>query len=264
MMRVSVDGISVTIERSTIVAGCRLVAEPGEFVGLVGPNGSGKSTLLRTIYRSIRPMAGQVFLDDNDVWQLSARASAQRTAVVAQETHGEFDFTVEDVVAMGRSPHKGLLERESADDREIVADSLSRVGMAPFAQRIFSTLSGGEKQRVLVARALAQQGHVLVLDEPTNHLDIKAQLDLLELVRSLGVTTIAALHELNHAAAYCDRIYVMSEGAVVAVGRPAETLSPDVLRDVFGVRGHGAVHPDTGRFHLVFSPLQPTPKETLT
>ena len=265
-MRVQAGGVSVEIDGTPIVGGCDLVAAPGEVVGLVGPNGSGKSTLLRAIYRVLRPVAGAVHLDEDDVWELAPRSAAQRLAVVAQESPGEFDFLVDDVVAMGRTPHKRLFERDSADDRAIVSDALARVGMTAFGGRVFATLSGGEKQRVLVARALAQQSKVLILDEPTNHLDIRAQLELLELVRGLGVTTIAALHELNHAAAYCDRVYVMQKGAIVAVGAPRETLTPEVLREVFGVEAHGSVHPATGRFHLVFAPLatlQPAAKGAL-
>ncbi|MFN8629386.1 MAG: ABC transporter ATP-binding protein [Chloroflexota bacterium] len=254
-MRVTASGIGVQIDGIDIVSACDLVAEPGELIGLVGPNGSGKSTLLRTIYRALRPIAGQVHLDDDDVWELTPRASALRTAVVAQEHHGDFDFSVEEVVAMGRTPHKGMFDRDTPEDLAIIGDALRRVAMSDFATRTFGTLSGGEKQRVLVARALAQQSRVLVLDEPTNHLDIRAQLDLLELVRNLGVTAIAALHDLNLAAAYCDRIVVLRHGSVVAAGAPADVLHPELLRDVFDVAAAGVVNPITGRHHLVFAPL---------
>ncbi|MGE4164244.1 MAG: ABC transporter ATP-binding protein [Vicinamibacterales bacterium] len=255
MTHVDVAGVQVTIDDAEILRGCDLIVGPHEVVALVGPNGSGKSTLLRTIYRALKPVAGVVRLDADDVWHLSARASARRTAVVAQEAHGEFDFRVREVVAMGRNPHLGLFERESAEDREIVGDALERVGLARFAERTFTTLSGGEKQRVLLARALAQRSRLLVLDEPTNHLDIRAQLELLELVRELRLTTIAALHELNLAAAYCDRLYVMCRGRVIAAGPPAEVLQPPLLRDVFGVDAVGVTHPITGRHQLLFAPF---------
>jgi iron complex transport system ATP-binding protein len=254
-MRVTAGGVSVTIDGVGIIDDCDLVAEPGEMIGLVGPNGSGKSTLLRTLYRSLKPWAGQVTIDERDVWAMSARDSARTTAVVAQERHDEFEFRVLDVVAMGRNPHKGMLDRDTPDDRRIIADALIRVGMEGFEERLFATLSGGEKQRVLVARALAQQSQVLILDEPTNHLDIRAQLELLELVSGLRVTTVAALHDLNLAAAYCDRIVVVAGGRVAAAGTPAEVLTPALLGEVFGVSAHGAVHDATGRYHLVFAPL---------
>ncbi|MFN8623535.1 MAG: ABC transporter ATP-binding protein, partial [Chloroflexota bacterium] len=181
-MRLSAGGIGVVIDGTPILDMCDLVAPPGSMLGLVGPNGSGKSTLLRTLYRALRPVAGWVTLDDRDLWSLSARESARTTAVVAQERHDEFEFRVADVVALGRNPHKGTFDRDTDQDRAIILDAMERTGVSRFAGRVFATLSGGEKQRVLVARALAQQSAVLLLDEPTNHLDIRAQLDLLELV----------------------------------------------------------------------------------
>jgi len=187
--------------------------------------------------------------DDDDLWRsLSPRQSAQRTAVVAQETTAEFDFSVNEVVAMGRSPHKRALEREDNHDRQIVADALDRVRMTAMAGRIFATLSGGEKQRVLVARALAQESRLLVLDEPTNHLDIKAQLELLALVRELGTTTIAALHDLNLAAAYCDRLYVLQHGRVAAHGAIADVLTPRLIQDVSASRHTAIATPSPANF----------------
>lgn len=235
-----------------ILRGIGLEVEGGTLAGLIGPNGSGKSSLLRTIYRVIRPHAGLITLDEEDVWKMSLRRAAQRTAAVLQESTGEFEFTVEEVVSMGRTPHKGPLDRETAEDREIVFDALQRVGLTYFAQRTFATLSGGEKQRVLIARALAQKAQFLVLDEPTNHLDIRHQLDVLELVRGLGVTALAALHDLNLAAQYCDRLFVLNQGKVVAWGAPAEVLQPALLRDVFDVDILVQSHPLTGKPHLVF------------
>lgn len=256
-MRVTLTAVQVEIDGQPILRGCDLTAEPGELIGLIGPNGSGKSTLLRTVYRALRPTAGAIHLGGDDVWGLSARDSALRTAVVAQEAPSDFDFTVEEVVSLGRTPHKRLFQTETQADRDLVQEAMRRVGITPFAHRVFSTLSGGEKQKTLLAKALAQQTRVLVLDEPTNHLDIKAQLELLELVRELGVTTLAALHELNLAAAYCDRIYVLNAGQVVASGRPAQVLTPEILADVFGVAAHGGLNPATGRLHLAFAPLAP-------
>ena len=255
-MRVHLEGVQVRIDSATIVDGIDLIAEPGQMVGLIGPNGSGKSTILRTIYRTIRPSMGVVHLDDDDVWRLSARQSAQRSAVVAQEAPAEFDLTVTEVVAMGRNPHKRMLERDSSADARIVADGLARVEMTELSHRLFATLSGGEKQRVLVARALAQQSRVLILDEVTNHLDIHAQLGLMELVHGLGVTVIAALHDLNLAASYCDAVCLVNRGAVVAVGSVTEVMTPERLSEVFGVRAHCGVHPITGRPLLTFGPLE--------
>ncbi|MGH3611715.1 MAG: ABC transporter ATP-binding protein [Pseudonocardia sp.] len=254
-MRLTVNDVTVTLDNVTILTGAGMTVEPGEFVGLVGPNGSGKSTLLRTIYRALRPVVGAVRVGDDNVWDLSARASAQRTAAVVQEGLADFDFTVLEVVAMGRNPHKGPLDRDSDHDERLCSDALLRVGMTDFTDRDFATLSGGEKQRVFVARAIAQETCVLVLDEPTNHLDIRFQLELLDLVRGLGVTTIAAMHDLALAAGHCDRIYVLEAGKVVAAGCPDDVLSADLVARVFGVRLRGWVDPQSGRTRLAFDRL---------
>jgi iron complex transport system ATP-binding protein len=162
---------------------------------------------------------------------------------------------VRDVVAMGRTPHKGFLDRDTGADQRIVDDALDRVRMTWAGERIFASLSGGERQRVLLARALAQQSPLLLLDEPTNHLDVRAQLDLLELVRTLRLTTVTALHDLDHAAAYCDHLVLLRAGSVVAAGPPADVLTPDRIADVFGVRAHLGPHPITGRLHVATAPL---------
>jgi iron complex transport system ATP-binding protein len=255
MTRVRAAGVSVELGGTPILDGCDLAVDKGEILGLVGPNGSGKSTLLRAVYRALRPAAGAVSLDETDVWHLSAKASAQRTAVVAQERSAEFDFSVAEIVMMGRGPHKGLLDRDGPEDHAIVAESLDRVGAAGLAGRVFATLSGGEKQRVLVARALAQRSQLLVLDEPTNHLDVRAQLELLELVTDLGLTTVAAMHDLNLAVVYCHRLAVISGGRIIATGPPTDVLTPELVEAVFGVAAHLDHHPATGRLQLHLAPL---------
>ncbi len=254
-MKLTIEDVTVTLDSTTIITDAALTVETGEFVGLVGPNGSGKSTLLRTIYRALRPVLGVVRIGNDDVWTLSARASAQRTAVVVQESTPDFTLEVLDVVSMGRNPHKGPFDRDNTTDEHICRDALERVEMNEFAERDFATLSGGEKQRVYVARAIAQESRVLVLDEPTNHLDIRFQLELLDLVRSLGVTTIAAMHDLALTAGHCDRIYVLEHGSIVGHGPPGDVLTTDLVARVFGVRLHHWTDPDTGRTHLSFDRL---------
>jgi iron complex transport system ATP-binding protein len=252
-VKLDVNQVAVAIESRRIVDEVSLQVAPGEIVGLIGPNGSGKSTLLRSVYRLLKPAAGFVRLGDDDVWKLNARESARRTGVVVQETPSDFDFTVREVVEMGRTPHKGMLEGDNVHDAQIVDDALARVNMTAFVARSFNTLSGGEKQRVLVARALAQQPKLLVLDEPTNHLDIRYQLEILNLVRGLGITTLVTLHDLNLAAAYCHRLYLLSNGRIVTAGAPVDVLTPDWVRAVYGVEAHCGVHPVTGQLHLVFA-----------
>jgi iron complex transport system ATP-binding protein len=253
-MRLAVEAVTWGVAGARIVREVSLSCAPGSMVGLIGPNGSGKSSLLRCIYRVLQPEAGRVQLDTEDVWRLTARQAALRIGVVLQEHSGEFEFSVWEMVFMGRTPHKALFERDTAEDERIVEDALRKVGMLDFAERSFLTLSGGEKQRVLVARALAQQTRFLVLDEPTNHLDIRYQLEMLDLVRGLGVTGIAAMHDLNLAALYCDRLYVLKAGALVASGPPQDVLTPELIKAVYGVRAEVAPHPRTGRPQMVFLP----------
>ena len=254
-MRLDIDGVTVEAAGNRIVDDIRLSVDSGAFVGLVGPNGSGKSTLLRCVYRALRPVAGAVRLDGDAVHDMDARAAARVLAALPQESSAEFDFTVAEVVAMGRLPHRG---RTAASDREICVEAMRRTGVGHLAERGFLALSGGEKQRVLIARALAQQPKVLVLDEPTNHLDIAHQLDVLSLVRASGLTALAALHDLNLAAAHCDLLHVISGGRIVASGPPHDVLQPALLAEVFGVRAHPVRHPETGAVQLLFDLLPPT------
>src|SRR5471030_483693 len=218
----------------------------GEFVGLIGPNGSGKTSLLRCAYRFSKPASGEVRLEHHNVWKQSSRWCAQRIAVVLQEFPDAFGLSVEEVVAMGRTPHKGLFDGDTLDDHKIIRGSLCSVGMHGFEDHAFATLSGGEKQRVILARALSQQPRLLILDEPTNHLDPRYQLELLQLVRRLKIGTLASIHDLNLAAAFCDRLYVIEGGRIVASGTPHEVLTVELLREVFGVQALVDTHPLSG------------------
>ena len=202
-----------------ILRGVDFQVAEGEFVGLIGPNGSGKSTFLKNLYKVLRPQRGAITLCGEDLLSMSNREMAQRMAVMVQEQEAAFDFTVEEVVM----------------DWALVGEILDLTGLSPLRKQGFVTLSGGEKQRVLIARALAQQTAVLVLDEPTNHLDIKYQLQLMELVRKSGCTVVAAIHDLNLAASYCDRLYAMKDGCIVGDGAPRELLTPDFLRSLYEV-----------------------------
>ncbi|MEU2433742.1 ABC transporter ATP-binding protein [Streptomyces sp. NPDC007861] len=246
----AVEDVSVLVDGRTLVDRVSLDVAPGEVVGLVGPNGAGKSTLLRTVYRALRPTSGRVLLDGEDVRRMSGKSLARRLAAVLQEPAGEFELSVHDVVAMGRTPHKRAFEGDGADDRAIIMGALAELDAAGLAHAPFSRLSGGEKQRVLIARALAQRAGTMVLDEPTNHLDLRHQLDTLRLVRGLGVTAVVALHDLNLAAAFCDRICVLNGGRAVATGTPAEVLTHTLLADVYRVDAEVAEHPRTGVPHI--------------
>ncbi len=212
-----------------------LTLAPGRVLGVLGPNGAGKSTLLRLIYRFHRPRAGQVRLDGRDIHALPARAVAQRVAAVLQEQPTDFALTVAEIVALGRAPHRRPLAGPSARDAHVVAHALDRLSLRAFAERPFGTLSGGERQRVMIARALAQEPGLIVLDEPTNHLDIRHQLEVLRLVRGLGVTVVAALHDLNLVQGFADDLLVLKSGAPVAAGPVAEVLTPALIARAFDV-----------------------------
>ncbi|MEU7640103.1 MULTISPECIES: ABC transporter ATP-binding protein [unclassified Streptomyces] len=263
-MRIEIEDLDVAYAGRTVVAGAHLVAAEGEITGLVGPNGSGKSTLLRTVYRHLKPTAGRVLLAGTDLRELSAVQSARHVAALPQERGSDFELTVGEVVAMGRTPYKRAFAGDDAVDREIIARALADVGMEAAAGRRFTTLSGGERQRVLLARAFAQNPDVLILDEPTNHLDIRHQVELLALLRAQRRTTLVSLHDLNAAAAVCDRLHVLHAGAVIASGPPRDVLTPGLLAEVFGVRAAVVDHPLTGDPLIAFDHRAPAGTETAT
>lgn len=232
------------VRERQILQGVDFQINEGEFIGIIGPNGSGKSTFLKNVYKVLKPQKGEITLMGDDLMRMSNREMAQRMAVVVQERESSFDFTVEEVIMMGRQARKRLLEREDADDRALVDRILVQTQLVALRDRGFSTLSGGEKQRVLIARALAQQTALLILDEPTNHLDIKYQLQLMETVKQLNCTVVAAIHDLNLAAMYCDRLYALKDGRVVGVGTPRELLTASFLREIYEVDAEVSVASD--------------------
>ncbi|QGZ65197.1 ABC transporter ATP-binding protein [Paraburkholderia acidisoli] len=223
-----------------------LAVRPGEFVGLIGPNGSGKTSLLRCAFRYAKPQRGTIALDGSEVWAQSARWSAQRIAVLLQDAPDDFGLSVEEVVAMGRTPHRRALDGETPDDRARLDRALADTGLANLRTRPFATLSGGERQRALLARALVQAPRVLMLDEPTNHLDPRHQLELLALVKRQRIATLATIHDLNLAAAFCDRLYVIAAGEIVAHGTPESVLTEALLERVYGVEALVDRHPVSG------------------
>ncbi|WP_168582032.1 ABC transporter ATP-binding protein [Gephyromycinifex aptenodytis] len=255
MTSLRIHDVDIMVGTRHLVEKLALEVRDSEFLGLVGPNGSGKSTLLRAIYRHIKPTGGAIYLDDVNVQAMKPAALARQIAVCAQHAPSELELTVAQIVALGRLPHQGVLGTERAGDRDIVQRALETVGISDLADRSWLTLSGGERQRTLLARALAQQGSVVILDEPTNHLDIQHQLEILSLVRELGVTTIAAIHELNLAMTYCDRVAVIDDGQIVAIGEPAVVFSPELVRRVFNVDARLIQHPDLDTPHLAFRPI---------
>ncbi|MGO1198384.1 MAG: ABC transporter ATP-binding protein [Dermabacteraceae bacterium] len=234
-----------------VLAGLDLTVGAGEVVGLVGPNGSGKTTALRILHRALVPNAGQVLLEGRDLGEYSGRERARRIAVMAQELTGEVPLSVADVVLLGRIPHAGAFGGTAEEDLDIAADALTSAGALHLAGREFGLLSGGEKQRVLIARALAQQPRLLLMDEPTNHLDIGSQHQVLRIVREKGVATVVVLHDLNLAARYCDRVMVLDHGRVLADGPPSSALTAELVSTTYDVAAEHARAED-GIVQLLF------------
>ncbi|MEZ7545146.1 ABC transporter ATP-binding protein [Veillonella atypica] len=251
-MNIQTDNIQVSFGSKTILQDISLAIQDKEFVGIIGPNGSGKSTFLKCLYRVLQPNGGKIFFDGTELSSLSHRDTALKMAVVAQHSTVNFDFSVLEMVLMGRSPYKGLLDRDQLDDYEIARHALAQVGLSDFESRNFNTLSGGEQQRVILARALAQRTECLVLDEPTNHLDIKYQLELMTIVKRLDATVVSAIHDLNLAAIYCDRIIALKDGHIVCSGTPQDVLSSDTIRHIYGVSAMVQTLPD-GRLNIIYN-----------
>lgn len=241
-----VSDLSWVIEGKTILADINFALQTGQMLGLIGPNGAGKSSLLRCIYRFVRPTHGSISLFNQNIEQLSPKTFACKVAVVQQDTPHYFDMTTEQLVAMGLTPHKGMFNTNSSCDRQRIAKALEKVGLSHKLHQQYERLSGGEKQRALIARAIVQQPQLLILDEPTNHLDVRYQIQILELVRSLGISVIASIHDLNLASALCDRLLLLDKGSVSAIGTPTEVLTEARIGDVFGVCAQVSRHPQHG------------------
>ena len=263
---VNIDGLSFSIDGRAILSDVSASVPTGTVTGLLGPNGAGKSTLLRLIAGIETPDAGGALLDGVTIDTLPRREAARRIALLEQNTAPSVDLSVREVVLLGRIPHRSRLLGSfgGEDDLRVASEVLAMVGASDLADRHWHTLSGGQQQRVQIARALAQRPSLLLLDEPTNHLDVSAQLSLLGQVRALGLTAIMALHDLNLAAAYCDRILLLNEGRLVASGTPDEVLQPATIAAVYGVDCDIVQHPRGGHPVIVFSPTptsapMPTP-----
>ncbi len=249
-----VENLTFSYNNKCIIENLSFKVDKGDFVGIIGPNGSGKSTLLKNIYRGLTPDSGGVYLDDKDIFKMSHKSTAQKVAVVSQENELHFDFKVEEIVAMGRSPHKKLFDIDDSKDKEIVKNALKYVGLENFSKRNFQKLSGGEKQRVLIARALTQEAKFLILDEPTNHLDINYQMQILELIKSLDLTVLAALHDLNLAALFCTKLIVVKSGKIIHEGTPEEVLTYNNILDIYGVKTIVEKSNLTGKVNISYLP----------
>jgi iron complex transport system ATP-binding protein len=235
-----------------------LTADRGDLIGILGPNGSGKTTLLKILAGALLPQSGTVTLEGRSLSEWSQREIARRVALVPQETHAPFDFSVLEIVLMGRFPHLGAFTLEGPEDLDIAHRALAETGTAEFSERLFNTLSGGEKQRVVIASALAQSPQLLLLDEPTASLDVGHQIEVQTLVRRLngdsGVTMVLSTHDLNLAAALCRRLILIRNGQVIASGSTEDVLTKATVRELYGVDADVEHHARAG--HLTVVPIE--------
>ncbi|GIU13852.1 ABC cobalamin uptake system ATPase BtuD [Shewanella sp. MBTL60-007] len=242
----SVQDLSWQLAGKAILSAIEFSLAEGKMLGIIGPNGAGKSSLLRCLYRFIKPTTGCIHLFGDDINTLSAKAFAQQIAVVLQDTPHHFEMTTAQLVALGLTPHKGAFDFTSRGDREVIAQALEKVGLQDKANQAYESLSGGEKQRALIARAIVQRPKLLILDEPTNHLDIRYQIQTLELLRSLNITVITSIHDLNLASALCDELLLLNDGCCVAKGSPKAVLTEQRIAEVFDVCCEIRPHPQHG------------------
>lgn len=231
------NNLNYSIANKALIRNISVDIPRGSLVGLIGPNGSGKSTLLKTIYRVNKASSGSVYINGKDIENMSNREVARKMAVVMQENKISFDFSVMEMMMIGRYAHRGLFANRDVDDEAICRKALALVGMQDFEKRSFLTLSGGEKQRVFIASAFSRNTELVILDEPTNHLDVGYQFQIMDLMKGQkGITVFAAIHDMNMAMQYCDYVIALKEGKVVSVGTPKEVLTTELLSDIFRVK----------------------------
>ena len=255
MVVLTIDGIDCSYGSVKVLEDIQFDVKNGEFLGILGPNGSGKTTLLKSISRVLKPQKGAILIDDKDIYQQKSIEVAKKLAVVPQDTPVTFDFTSLEIVLMGRNPHIPRFKMESKEDIVIAKNSMKLTRTWQFADRPVTELSGGEKQRVIIARALTQEPKILLLDEPTTHLDICNQLEIMDLLKQLCKTKkmliIAVFHDFNLAARYCDSVILLKDGKIVAVGESNKTLTSENVKHVFNVETIVKKHPITGSLHVI-------------
>jgi iron complex transport system ATP-binding protein len=247
MTSIGFENATLGYKPKTVLKDVTLAVNPGEVFGVVGPNGVGKSTLIKSASGILPPLSGHILMDGQVIHQLAPPQRAKRLAVVPQATQLPSSFRAEDVVLMGRTPYLGWFDREGETDIKIASEAMERTNTAQLFGRLIGELSGGEQQRILIARALTQTPAILLLDEPTAHLDLKHQDEVLQLIRSLaeeqGIAVILTLHDLNLVARFTDQVALLSDGEVRKIGEPTEVLTPDELAPVYGIEIHVTSHP---------------------
>jgi len=253
-MNISIKGLGVTINDKEIVRNIDIDLQNKEFVGLIGPNGSGKSTILKTVYRSLKKTRGNIYFDGIDLENVKLIESARKLGVMKQISQLAFDFKVIDLVLLGRTPYKQQMELDNADDYGLARRALAQVGMSTFEERNYNDLSGGEQQRVMMARVLAGQPKTLLLDELTNHLDVYYQFHLLNVVKNLQVEVLAVMHDLNMAARYCDKIYCLADGEIIAYGKTEDVLTSALIEKVFRIQA-SIIKSGDGKIQVIYNKI---------
>lgn len=253
-MRLRVEALDHRIGGIQILDKVSLTVEEGGSVGLIGPNGCGKTTLLKHIYKSYKPARDAVFIGGKDVMTLSTKEMAREVAVMAQENPMGFDVDVIDMVMFGRYAHRRFLEGEKKEDIKLCRHFIREVGLQGYEDRSYLSLSGGEKQRVLLARALVQGSKLIVLDEPTNHLDVRFQYQIMQILKKQKVTLFASIHDLNIAAMYCDQVIWMDKGRIIKAGPPEEVITEEDIAQIFKVRSQVTINPITGKIQVYYLP----------
>ena len=233
---IKTDALSYSIDNRQILNEISISVTEGKTVGIIGPNGSGKTTFLKHIYRALPAPKKKVFVDDMSIDDISYKETARKLAVLKQENGREFDFSVFEMVLLGRAPYHNYFEDYNNNDKQVAHNALKQVGMSDMLEKSFNTLSGGEKQRVLMARAIAQETDIFIMDEPTNHLDVHYQWSVMELISDMHKTVLGVFHELNLASRFCDYLYVLKNGQIAAKGEPVKVISPELMEDVFKVK----------------------------
>jgi iron complex transport system ATP-binding protein len=258
MTNLSLKQVSFSYSDSTVLHHIDLVVEEGEMVALLGPNGSGKTTLIKLMSGVIKPSEGEIHLNGSRLGRMKRREVAQQVAVVPQQFNMPFAFTLREVVLLGRTPFLKVFSDERKRDHRVVEQAIALIGIEGLKERFFNELSGGERQKAILAMALAQEPKLLLLDEPTAHLDINHQVEILDIVKSLnreqGLTIIGAMHDLNLAALYFDRVILLKEGRIFADGTPEKALTEETIKEVFSASVQVMQHPLTKAPHIVITP----------
>ena len=235
----SAKNLKVGYGQKVIIEDLNVNINKGEVTSIIGPNGCGKSTLLKTLSRIIKPLSGDIYLEDIDIKQIKNKHISQKLCLLSQHNNSPSDLTVEELVSFGRIPHKKWYEPKTSKDKEIVNWAIDNTGLKRYTHTPIGSLSGGERQRVYVAQALCQKPNILLLDEPTTYLDISYQLELMELVRDINkkfnITIVMVLHELNQAIKYSDRLIIMKKGNIISDGTPDEIINKDIIKDVYNI-----------------------------